>query len=43
MSFYALKLVLVFTIDLNRWYIGMQPVTLPITNYQDMEHIVHSM
>ena len=42
MSFYALNFVLVFTIDLNRRYVGMQPITLPIMKQQDMKHIVHA-
>ena len=38
MSFYAINFVLVFTINLNRWYIGMQTITLPITEQQDIVH-----
>ena len=43
MSFDPFNFILIFTIDLHWWYIGMQPVTLPITKQQDMEHIVHTM
>ena len=42
MSFYALNFVLIFTINLNRRYIGMQPVTLPVTKQRDMKHILHA-
>ena len=42
MSFDPFNFVLVFTIDLNWWYVGMQPGTLPITKQRDMEHIVHT-
>ena len=42
MSFYALNFVLVFTIDLNRQYVGMQSIALPIMQQQDIEHIVHA-
>ena len=43
MPFDALNFVLVFTINLNWRYVGMQPVTLPIVKQQDIEHIVHVM
>ena len=42
MPFYILNFILIFTINLNRQYVGMQPVTLPITKQQDMKHIVHT-
>ena len=43
MSFDPFNFLLVFTINLHWQYIGMQPVTLPITKQQDMEHIVYAM
>ena len=42
MSFNPLNFVLMFTIDLNRLYVSMQPITLPIAKQQDMERIVHA-
>ena len=42
MSFDAHNFVLVFTINLNRRYTGMQPVTLPIMKQRDVKHIVHA-
>ena len=42
MFFYALTSVLVYTINLNRRYIAMEPITLPVTKQQDMKHIVHA-
>ena len=42
MSFDPFNFVLIFTIDLHWRYVGMQPVTLPITKQRDMEHIVHT-
>ena len=43
MTFYALNFALIFTIDLNRRYVGMQPINLPVTKQQDMKHNVHAM
>ena len=42
MSFDPFNFVLIFAIDLHWQYVGMQPVTLPITKQRDMEHIVHT-
>ena len=42
MSFDPFNFVLIFTINLNWRYVGMQPVALPIMEQQDMEHIVHA-
>ena len=42
MSFYARNFVLIFTIDLDRRYIGMQSIASPVMKQQDMKHIMHA-
>ena len=42
MSFDTSYFILSFSVNLNWWHISVNAVVIPITEQQDMEHIMHT-
>ena len=42
MSLYGSYFILSFSIDLDWWHVSVNAVVLPITERQNMEHVMHT-